>query len=247
MYFNPLEQFDIIYIYCIYPVTNLNVLFFIQLCTLFYVCHLSTVIPKFNLISNFIESLLDFVKSVLVGNIGYTKNLKIFPIYFFVFLIVLISNLLGMIPYSITLTSNFIVIFFVSIIMFLSINIIGIIQNKAKVLCLFLPKGVPVPMFPFVIIIEFISYFARLFSLAIRVFANVLAGHILLKILVGFSWKTLTYGLIKKFGIYYIFMSLCLWILIILVTLVELVIAMVQAYVFLTLISIYYNDITNLH
>ena len=91
-----------------------------------------------------------------------------------------------MFPYSLTITSHLIITLYFSIGIFLSLNMIGLLFHKEKFFVLFLPEGVPVLIIPFLIIIEYVSYISRVFSLAIRLFANMLAGHILLKILISF-------------------------------------------------------------
>lgn len=107
-------------------------------------------------------------------------------IFYFLFLLILVSNLLGMVPYSITVTSHFIFTFYYALSFFIGINLIGILYHKEKYFVLFLPDGVPITIIPFLILIEYISYFSRVLSLSIRLFANMMSGHILMKILIGF-------------------------------------------------------------
>jgi len=91
-----------------------------------------------------------------------------------------------MIPYSITITSHLILTLFFSLAFFIGNNLVGVCYHKELYFLLFLPEGVPVIIIPFLILIEYISYISRIFSLAIRLFANMLSGHILLKILISF-------------------------------------------------------------
>jgi ATP synthase subunit 6 len=95
--------------------------------------------------------------------------------------------LLGLVPYSITVTSHLIITLFFSLSFFIGSNIISAIYHQEKFFELFLPDGIPVVIIPALILIEYISYFSKIFSLAIRLFANIMSGHILLKILIGFS------------------------------------------------------------
>jgi len=102
------------------------------------------------------------------------------------FLFLCVSNLLGMLPYSMTVTSHLILTLFFSLAFFIGSNVIGICYNKELFFSLFLPEGVPFIIIPFLILIEYVSYICRIFSLAVRLFANMLSGHILLKILISF-------------------------------------------------------------
>jgi ATP synthase subunit 6 len=122
----------------------------------------------------------------------YSFILLIYVVFLFIFL----SNILGMIPYSITITSHLILTLYFSLAFFIGNNLIGICFHKEKYFVLFLPEGVPVIVIPFLILIEYVSYISRIFSLAIRLFANMMSGHILLKILISFIWAILISNLI---------------------------------------------------
>ena len=126
-----------------------------------------------------------FVGNILIDSISIKKNSFVLIIYTtFVFLC--ISNVLGMVPYSLTITSHLIITFYFSLAFFIGNNIIGVRYLKQTFFVLFLPEGVPHVIVPFLILIEYISYISRVFSLAIRLFANMLSGHILLKFLISF-------------------------------------------------------------
>jgi F-type H+-transporting ATPase subunit a len=122
-----------------------------------------------------------------------------FPIVFFIFLVIVLSNILGMVPYSITLTSQMLLTLIFSSIVFITISILGVIQQKTKIVNLFLPSGTPLAIAPFLTLIEIISYISRILSLAIRLFANMTAGHTLLKILCGFGYTLLCIGSVSLF------------------------------------------------
>lgn len=141
-----------------------------------------------------------------------------------------------MIPYSITVTSHLIITFFFSVSFFVGNNLIAICYHKDQYFVLFLPDGVPTLIVPFLILIEYVSYISRVFSLAIRLFANMLSGHILIKILICFIWAIITSDVIHWFWV-----VLPLGVVFAVIGL-ELAIAFLQAYVFITLISIYLND-----
>jgi F-type H+-transporting ATPase subunit a len=109
------------------------------------------------------------------------------PVYYFLFLFVFLSNVIGMVPFSLTTTSHLILTISYALSFFIGINIIGIRYQKENWFKIFLPAGVPLFIIPALFIIELISYFARVVSLSVRLFANMLSGHILLKILIGFA------------------------------------------------------------
>ena len=164
-----------------------------------------------------------------------------FPLIFVIFIFILTCNLLGMIPYSFTVTSHIIVTFFLSLSIFIGVTIIGFAHHGIHFFSFFLPAGAPVVLGPFLVVIELISYISRAFSLAIRLFANMMSGHSLLKILAGFAWTMLSVG-----GIFYV-IHLVPLIIVFIITGLEIGIAMLQAYVFTVLTCIYLNDSINLH
>jgi ATP synthase subunit 6 len=151
-----------------------------------------------------------------------------------------------MIPYTFTVTSSLIVTFFMAAMFFGGANIIGVFTHGWKALSLFIPSGVPVAIMPFLVLIEIISYFSRVISLSVRLFANMMSGHTLLKILLVFFWLFLK-NLTNMLPLLETFVELLPWLIIIMVTLLECAIAYLQAYVFTVLIAIYLNDCINLH
>ena len=124
---------------------------------------------------------------------------------------------------------------------FIGNNLIGIFYHKQNFFVLFLPEGVPIFIIPLLILIEYVSYISRIFSLAIRLFANMLSGHILLKILICFIWAIAISNVIHWF---WILLPLSI---VFAVIGLETAIAFLQAYVFLVLVSIYFNDVINTH
>lgn len=186
------------------------------------------------------RGLIDFVRSVLLNNL----NLKVygfFPIVFFIFIFILFSNVLGIVPLFFTATSLASLTFFLSILFFIGINLIGIELHIYDFICLFVPAGVPGALLPLLISIELISYLVRPVSLAMRLCANMLAGHVLIKIISSYIMKVLESCFIFWFLIPIIFSLLLA------ITFLEFVIAFLQAYVFLVLICIYLNDIISFH
>jgi len=146
-----------------------------------------------------------------------------------------------MIPYSFTVTSHIIVTFGLALGIFIGINVIGFSYHGLHFFSLFLPQGAPLALSPFLVLIELISYVFRVISLAVRLFANMMSGHALLKIISGFVWTMMSMGGLM------IIVSLLPLAIIFALTGLELAIAFLQAYVFTLLVCIYLNDAIHLH
>jgi len=158
-----------------------------------------------------------------------------FPFIFTLFMFVLFANMVGMLPYSFTVTSHIIVTFVLAAIIFIGVTILGFVKHGFKYLELFVPKGVPAILLPLIVIIEIISYLSRPVSLSVRLFANMMAGHTMLKVFGGF---VISLGLLG--GWLPLGFSVAL-------TGLEILVAFLQAYVFAILTCIYLNDALNLH
>jgi ATP synthase subunit 6 len=187
-----------------------------------------------------IENLYLVISALLFDNVG-PKGQPYFPFLFVLFLFVLQSNLIGLVPYSFTVTSHIIVTFSLALIVFIGVNIIGINIHKIHFLNLFLPAGTALPLAFLLVPLEIISFLSKPISLSVRLFANMMAGHTLLKVIAGFAWN-----MMKSGGFLFIAHLLPLAVLILLVGL-ELGVALIQAYVFTVLTCIYLNDSINLH
>lgn len=183
-----------------------------------------------------LELCYEFILNVVNENAG-PKGRKFFPLIFTTFIVVLSCNVLGMIPYSFTVTSHLIVTFCTALAIFVGINILGMIKHGKHFLSLFFPPGAPIGLAPLLVLIEFVSYTFRVLSLSVRLFANLMSGHTLLKILATFSW-----GVVSLWGIFLLPVTI-----IFIVTGLEMAIAFLQAYIFAVLLSIYLNDAFNLH
>jgi ATP synthase subunit 6 len=133
-----------------------------------------------------LEEVFLFNKNLVEKNIGQ-EGLQFFPFIFFLFSFLVLSNLIGMVPYSFTITSHLFVTFSLALTLFIGINIIAIKIHKLHFFGFFLPSGVSITLAPLLVPIELVSYVARVFSLAIRLFANMMSGHTLLKIIAGFA------------------------------------------------------------
>jgi len=175
----------------------------------------------------------EFVAGMVRDNVGNAGK-KYFPFVLTLFVFILFCNVLGLVPYSFTPTSHIIVTFAMAAVVFIGVTIIGFVRHGAHFLSLFVPKGVPFVLLLLLVPIEIISYFVRPFSLSIRLFANMLAGHTMLKVFGGF---------VVMLGIYAGWAPLAF---IVAFTGLELLIAFLQAYVFAILTCLYLNDAIHL-
>ena len=173
--------------------------------------------------------------SKMISDTAGSKAKPYFPFIFSLFMFVLFCNMLGMLPYSFTVTSHIIVTFALAAVIFLGVTIIGFVNHGIGYLKLFIPSGVPLFLLPLIIIIEIISYLSRPVSLSVRLFANMMAGHTMLKVFGGF---VISLGIIG--GWLPLSFTVAL-------TGLEILIAFLQAYVFAILTCIYLNDALNLN
>ena len=173
--------------------------------------------------------------SKMISDTAGSKAKPYFPFIFSLFMFVLFCNMLGMLPYSFTVTSHIIVTFALAAIIFIGVTIIGFVNHGIRYLKIFIPSGVPVVLLPIIVIIEIISYLSRPVSLSVRLFANMLAGHTMLKVFGGF---VISLGIIG--GWLPLSFTVAL-------TGLEILIAFLQAYVFAILTCIYLNDALNLN
>ena len=240
---NPMQQFNV---YRIGPeiklggvdlsFTNSSLFMTFTALTIIMFLYLSTkekkIVPgKIQLIS---ELLYNFIAKMISDTAG-SKAKPYFPFIFSLFIFVLLCNMIGMLPYAFTVTSHIIVTMIMAIFIFIAVTFIGFVKHGFKYLSIFVPKGVPVVLLPLITIIEIISYLSRPISLSVRLFANMMAGHTMLKVFGGFvislgivgGWLPLTFSVA--------------------LTGLEILVAFLQAYVFAILTCIYLNDALNLH
>jgi len=189
-----------------------------------------------------VEQIYDFVLNLVNEQIGGNMKQKFFPCILVTFTFLLFCNLQGMIPFSFTVTSHFLITLALSFSIFIGITIVGFQRHGLHFLSFLLPAGVPLPLAPFLVLLELISYCFRALSLGIRLFANMMAGHSLVKILSGFAWTMLFLN-----NIFYFIGDLGPLFIVLALTGLELGVAILQAYVFTILICIYLNDAINLH
>lgn len=181
------------------------------------------------------------VMNLLTGNVNNKKAELFFPVLFMLFVTILGMNLIGLIPYSFTITSNIMVTFFISLSVFIGINIVCYREHGIHFFSLFLPPGTSLGLAFLLVPIELISYVFKPISLSIRLFANMMAGHTLLKVIAGFAFSLMTAS-----GLTFLISYVPLLILVPLYGL-ELAVAFIQTFVFSILITIYLNDALNLH
>jgi F-type H+-transporting ATPase subunit a len=176
----------------------------------------------------------EFVANMIRDNVG-TAGMQYFPFIFSLFMFILFCNLIGMIPFTFTVTSHIIVTFAMALVVFIGVTIIGFARHGLGYLKLFVPAGVPLALLPLLVVIEVLSYLIRPISLSVRLFANMTAGHTMLKVFGGFvvmlgilgGWAPLAF--------------------VVALTGLEFGIAVLQAYVFTILTCIYLNDAVHMH
>ena len=181
-----------------------------------------------------VELSYEFIAGLLRDTVG-SEGRKYFPIVFTLFMFVLLGNLLGMVPYSFTFTSHIVVTFAMAIVIFIFVTILGFVKHGMHFFSFFAPPGTPAVMLPLLVPIEVISYLSRPISLSVRLFANMLAGHTLIKVIAGF---------IPALGVIFGVLPLAL---VVALTGLEILIAFLQAYVFAILTCLYINDAIHLH
>jgi F-type H+-transporting ATPase subunit a len=181
------------------------------------------------------EMSYEFVADTIRSSAG-TEGMKFFPFVFTLFMFVLFANLIGLIPYSFTVTSQLIITVTLALLVFFLVVGYGFWRNGLHFLNLFVPKGVPKLILPAIVAIEVLSFLSRPVSHSVRLFANMLAGHITLQVFAGFVIMLGSAGILGLFG------ATLPFILVVLLTALELLVAFLQAYVFAILTCIYLND-----
>jgi len=176
----------------------------------------------------------EFVANMVRENTGI-EGMKYFPFIFTLFIFILSLNMLGMVPYSFTVTSHIVVTFALALVVFLFVLIVGFARNGIGFLKLFVPSGVPVAMLPLITLLEVFSFFIRPISLSVRLFANMMAGHMMLKVFAAF---VVGLGLLGGWAPLIFMVAF---------TGLEILVAFLQAFVFTVLTCIYLNDALHMH
>jgi len=247
--YSPLEQFEIVSILPFststfdFSITNSAIYLWIAFGIITFFC--SSILRRTMYIPGawqaFLEDLYTFIMDLINQNCG-PKGQQYFPFLFVLFTFLFVCNLLGMVPYSFTVTSHIVITLTLSLSIWIGVTLIGLQRHGTHFFHLFVPSGCPAALLPALVVIEIMSYIVRAFSLAVRLFANMMSGHTLLKIMAGFSFQIFAIG-----GIAGIIGAGIPVILVFLITGLELGIACLQAYVFTILSIMYLNDAINLH
>lgn len=249
MFFSPLEQFLVISVFDFFfiPVTNEVIyLFLIILTSLFLFFSLNKKRNKGLFIvlgvwQNVLEKIFSFLLSTVLKNTNNFRGQKVFPFIFSIFFAIVLLNLFGLVPNSFTPTSHLIVTFGLGLAIFLGNTVICIVTHRSKIFSLFIPGQTPFVLALLLVPIEIISYFFKPLSLAIRLFANLMAGHTLMHVVAGFGFMFLSSQSEGYFAQYIpIVIILALFLL-------DVAVCTIQAFVFTILICIYLNDAFNLH
>jgi F-type H+-transporting ATPase subunit a len=184
---------------------------------------------------SFTEVTYEFVANMIQSTAG-TAGMKFFPLVFTLFMFILVANMIGIIPYMFTVTSHIIITAMMALLVFFTVIIYGFYKNGLGFFRLFVPSGIPVFILPLIVFIEVLSFLSRPLSHSVRLFANMLAGHITLKVLAGFITMMGGFGIAGWLGA-----ALPLG-LVVAITALEVLVAFLQAYVFAILTCIYLND-----
>lgn len=239
---NPLSQFEIKKIIEInlwgYDISITNSTFFMLLAGCFISTYLIIAFKQKQIIPTRLqlsgEVLYSLITNMMDQNVG-SGGRKFIPLIFTLFLFILTCNLFGMLPYSFTVTSHILITFALAAMVFCVITMVGFYTHGLHFLSLFLPKGTPWWLAPLMIVIELFSYLARPISLSLRLAANMVAGHVLLKVIAGF---------VVMLSLYLKFLPIPLMVVLIGF---EIFVAILQAYIFTILSCVYLNDAVNLH
>jgi F-type H+-transporting ATPase subunit a len=239
---DPIEQFHIEKLFTIGHIGNQEIAFTNSSVYMFGSVALITLLmlgPGRNLVPGRFQSVAEiayeFVANTIRSNAG-RDGMKFFPLVFTIFMLLTVSNMIGVIPYSFTISSHIIVTAALAFLVFFTVLVYGFYKNGLKFLKLFVPSGIPIFILPLVVFIEIFSFFLRPISHSVRLFANMLAGHIALAVFAGFIPMLAGIGIAGYFGaVLPLGMVMAL-------SALELLVAFLQAYVFTILTVIYIND-----
>ncbi len=245
---SPLEQFEIVPLLPFrigsfdLSFTNSSLMIVFTVISIVLLTQLITVDGKGYLIPSRWQTLMESFYTLILQMLSETvgpKGGQFFPFLFCLFTFILVANLSGLVPYSFTVTSHMVVTLTFALSIWIGKLILGCRYHGLKLLAMLLPKGIPFPMVPFFVLIETVSFVIPVVSLSVRLFANMMSGHILLKVIFGFAWSMMMYG-----GILFIMHFIPLAVLFLLLGL-ETAVAIIQAYVFSVLTTIYISDMVH--
>jgi F-type H+-transporting ATPase subunit a len=243
--YSPLEHFELnifsfLYIYIYDFSLNSGSLYLLSL--IFFFSFLFFTLRKNFLLETKAQiiylNLYEFILTIFKQQVHSTRALRFFPFIFSLFFFIFILNFSSLFIFGVSLTGHILITAYLSFSIFISLFLYGLLNYDKKFFQFFVPNGVPKVLLDFIILIEIFSFAIRPFSLSIRLFANMLAGHTLM-------------GIFSKFCIFtiqnFLLLALVPYILVILVLLLEVAVAVIQAYIFVSLVCIYLNDVLNLH
>lgn len=249
MAFSAFDQFEIIRLVPIHPFGNLDISItnstvFMALAIGFFYFLYKTNLENGLLVPGRWQSVLEIVYeniyNMVKDNIG-SGGAPFFPFIFTLFLFLAIMNMFGIVPYTFTPTSHIVVTLGLSFSIFFGCTILGIVNYRLNYFSMFMPAGSPLGLAPFLVVIEFVSHTAKAISLGVRLAANITAGHLLFAILSGFTWTMLTAGGMLSL------LSIFPLLIVLFITILEMAVAVIQAYVFCLLTTIYINEGVHLH
>ena len=248
MFLSPLEHFEIKYISVAYLSSSVaspfSFTFIIDSLTIYYLSIIPVLafiwwLTHFSIVSRltqfFFENFYDTIMSIIKNQSSSIRNLKSFTILYFIFIFIVFLNFFSLSPFTTSVSGHIMIALSLSLVFFISFIFEGFLNNRLNFLYFFYPSNVPVFLLFFLIIIEVLSFLIRPFSLAIRLFANMLAGHTLLNIFGAFALFVA-----DDFSMFHIFP----YIFCVLIGFLEFGVAFIQAYVFVILLSIYISDVT---
>lgn len=249
MIWSPLEQFGLLRIlpfhigHFDFSITNSTCYLFLSISLVLYIYYATTrqglsYLPS--AWSSILYIMYNFTNSLVKEQVG-EEGREYFPFIFAIFLWILANNLIGMVPYSFTTTAHFLVTFTLSFSIFIGITLIGFETHGLHFWSFLFPPGAPLSLAPLLVVLEFVSYSFRAISLGVRLFANMMAGHTLVKILAGFGWS------MTKKSFFLAFLGMLPYMIVFALMGLEIGVAFLQAYVFTILCTIYLNDAIHLH
>ena len=247
--FNPLEQFQSNLLFSVFSrvlsehliITNYTLSVFLVLFAIILIINVFSFPYVYNLNSfSFIVTFIGATRQLLKDNVGSLGN-GLLPLMVTYFTLILLINLTGMISGVSALTTSLAVTFFLGLSLVATLNIFSVSLHGLRFLSLFFPAGTPLSLSLLIVPIEIVSYSFRVISLSVRLFANIMAGHTLLKVIAGFSWAMFQSTGLTVIG------SLLPFIAIIILLGLEFAVALIQAYVFITLATMYFKDGFLLH
>ena len=241
---DPIHQFEIVKFFPLAKIGGAelhftNSAFFMVLAVVLTAALMLVTTTGRRLVPNRLQSVAEIFYEFIADTIRSTAGedaMKFFPLVFSLFMFILLSNMIGMIPYMFTVTSHIIITAGLALLVFFTVIIYGIWKNGLHFFKLFVPTDIPWYIMPFLVPIEILSFLSRPLSHSLRLFANMLAGHITLKVFAGFISMLGAFGFLGWIG------ALVPLALVIALTALEFLIAFLQAYVFAILTCIYLND-----